>query len=77
VDLRTEQDSGTELGTKLTVKPYCKNEHMLREVHILILLCGDMSEKVRMFCAHTWEMLRAGRFVVGGSHALDYGRRGL
>jgi len=31
VDLQTEQDNGTELGTKLTVKPYCKNKHMLRE----------------------------------------------
>ena len=30
-DLRAEQDNGTELGTKLTVKPYCKtNRHSWR-----------------------------------------------
>jgi len=29
-----------------------------------------------MFRAHTWEMLRAGRYVVGGSRVLDYERAG-
>jgi len=27
-----------------------------------------------MFRAHTCEMLRAGRYVVSGSHVSDYGR---
>ena len=29
-----------------------------------------------MFRAHIQEMLRAGRYVAGGSHVLDYGRVG-
>jgi len=29
--LRAEKDSGVELGTKLTVKPYCTNAQMLME----------------------------------------------
>jgi len=33
----------------------------------------DMSGEVRMFRAHTWELLWAGRFVVGRSRVLDYG----
>jgi len=49
---------------------------MSRVVHILILSCGDMSREVRMFCAHTSEMLRAGRFVASGSRVLDYGQGG-
>ncbi|QCE10699.1 hypothetical protein DEO72_LG10g1930 [Vigna unguiculata] len=46
------------------------------EVHILILSFGDTRGKVRMFRAHTWEMLRARRFVAGGSRLLDYERGG-
>jgi len=34
------------------------------------------ARKVCMFRAHTWEMLRAGRYVASGSHVLDYGRVG-
>ena len=49
---------------------------MSKEVHILILSCGDTSGEVRMFGAHTQEMLRAGRFVAGRSRVLDYGRGG-
>jgi len=52
---------------------WCTRDDMSREVHIMILSCGDMSKEVRMFRAHTWEMLRAGRFVAGGSRVLDYG----
>ena len=29
--MRAEKDSGAELGTKLTVKPYCTNGQMLME----------------------------------------------
>jgi len=29
--LHAEKDSGAELGTKLTVKPYCTNGQMLME----------------------------------------------
>jgi len=40
---------------------------------MMLLSCEDMSGEVRMFCAHTWGLLRAGRFVVVGSCVLDYG----
>jgi len=50
----------------------------------MILSCEDTIKEVCMFCAHTWELLRAGRFVawwitrvglhVGRSIELDYER---
>jgi len=39
------------------------------------LSCEDTSGDVHMLCAHTWGLLRAGRFVVVGSRVLDYERR--
>jgi len=42
----------------------------------MMLSCEDTSGEVRMFCAHTLELLRAGRFVAVGSRVLDYGRGG-
>jgi len=49
---------------------------MSEEVHNLILSCEDTSGEVCMFRAHTGEMLRAGRFITGGSCVLDYRRGG-
>jgi len=53
----------------------------------MIISCEDTGGEVRMFRAHTWELLEAGRFVVGWitrvglrarkSVGLDYGRGDL
>jgi len=42
----------------------------------MMLSCENTSGEVRMFCAHTWGLLWAERFVTVGSCVLDYGRGG-
>ena len=49
---------------------------MSGEVHTQLLSCGDTREVGSNVRAHSWEMLRTGRYVAGGSHVLDYGRAG-
>jgi len=42
----------------------------------MMLSCEDTSGEVRMFRAHTWELLRARRIIAVGSRMLDYERGG-
>ena len=51
-------------------------DDMSWEVHIQLLSCQDMGEVGSYGSTHTWAMLRAGRYVAGGSCVLDYGRAG-
>ena len=46
------------------------------EAHIQLLSCEDMGEVCSYGSAHTWEILRARRYLAGGSRVLDYGRVG-
>ena len=47
---------------------------MSGEVHIQLLSRGDTSEVGSYVPCSRLEMLRAGRYVAGGSHVLDYRR---
>ena len=51
-------------------------DDMSGEVHIQLLSCEDTGEVGSYGSTHTWEMLRAGRYVAGGSRVLDYGWTG-
>jgi len=49
---------------------------MSMEVHIILLSCGDTSEVGSYVpCSHLRDAA-CGRYVVGGSRVLDYGRVG-